>query len=499
MQKKKFNLSGPAAFLIALLVLAVFVPINLIVNYYDTVMDMTPAGKYTLSEKTTELLDESSDTHIDVYFLSKMSELEESISSYPAILPLYHTLTELDKRDNITLTTFDPDEDADLAQELDPNGVYTLQSSDIIVKANGITKHISRDKLLQVDSNGIQEYAGEELIAGAISICTSGSLPKVYFLTGYSDKTIENTYSGFAEEIETDNYTVEGLDLSSVDSVPDDTAIIYLAGPDRDISAADREKLSDYIDNGGSISMLLPPSGTEGRFTNIEYLLAKFELGMDYNELSEQNSVNQLLDNDSVQNPGYFRVSYPTRNEDYSEDLTTDINTLITNGVYTAGISHPRSFAALSSNSEMIEKASIIENLPTAQDSYEYTTLSTPTGGDSDTAEAAEALTAQPVTMGWYAYNKQNGSKLILVGTDEIISDYDITIPTYGTRMLVLFSNTWLFDSDVSVGIGNKSNSYDTMQFADSDEATSALRIFTVVPIALALCGVAVWLKRRYA
>ena len=49
------------------------------------------------------------------------------------------------------------------------------------------------------------------------------------------------------------------------------------------------------------------------------------------------------------------------------------------------------------------------------------------------------------------------------------------------------------------MGIGNKANSYDTMHFESSEKATSVLRIFTIIPIAVAIVGVAVWLKRRYA
>ena len=65
--------------------------------------------------------------------------------------------------------------------------------------------------------------------------------------------------------------------------------------------------------------------------------------------------------------------------------------------------------------------------------------------------------------------------------------------------MMTLFSNTWLYDSDIDMGIGNKANSYDTMHFESSEKATSVLRIFTIIPIAVAIVGVAVWLKRRYA
>ena len=45
MKDKKFNLTGAIAIAIAVLVLIVFVPINLIVGYYDKVFDMTPSKK----------------------------------------------------------------------------------------------------------------------------------------------------------------------------------------------------------------------------------------------------------------------------------------------------------------------------------------------------------------------------------------------------------------------------------------------------------------------
>ena len=95
MQKKKFDLSAPLALVIALLVLAVFVPINLIANYNDRVYDMTPAGKYTLSERTVQLLDETSGQQIEVFFLADLDDVKD----YSLTIPLYHTLTELDARD----------------------------------------------------------------------------------------------------------------------------------------------------------------------------------------------------------------------------------------------------------------------------------------------------------------------------------------------------------------------------------------------------------------
>ena len=94
--------------------------------------------------------------------------------------------------------------------------------------------------------------------------------------------------------------------------------------------------------------------------------------------------------------------------------------------------------------------------------------------------------------------NKQTGAKLFVIGSDEPIID-DVTETVLGTRALTLFSNTWLYDSDIDMGIGTKSNSYDTMTFADGNDASRTIQLFIIIPVIFALAGVAVWLKRRYA
>lgn len=495
MNKKKFNFSGAFAIILAILILGVFVPINMIFGYYDKVYDMTPSGKYTLSSVTEQLIEDTSDKQIEIYFLAQLSDLQ----AVPRCLPLYHTLTELEAHDNITLTCFDPNEDTELAESLNPTGLFDVGVADIFVKCDNIIKQIPFERCFQTDSNGILEYAGEELLAGSIYVCASGNLPTVYFLTGYSDKTLDNNYSIYKEEIMTDNYDVKELDLSTVDKIPENTAIIYLVAPTQDISFSDREKLNAYIDNGGAISMILPPCDTEGRFENIEYLLAKFEISMDYNIVKEKNSDWQYRNLDSEQDERYFRVSYPSTTEDYSEDLTTDLNQLITDGMYIAGIGNTRSFNVISSNGELIEKASIIENLPTSSDSYNYTTVSEPMGGDDYTASAASELSNIPLVMGYYSYNKQTGAKLYVIGSDDSIDDERVTISIYGTRVLTLFSNTWLYDSDIDMGVGTKSNSYDIIEFEDVQQASSTINLFIIIPIVVAVIGIAVWLKRRYA
>lgn len=496
MEKKKFSLTGIFAFVLAILVLIVFVPLNMIFSYYDKVYDMTPSGKYSLDPITEEILDKTSDKEIEVYFLNTLFNLKNE----PLCLPLYHTFMELEKRDNITLTCFNPNEDTALADSLNPTGVLDVNVNDVFVKCGDTIRRISGN-LFQTDTNGGDVYAGENLIAGAIYQCTTGSLPTVYFLKGYSDKTLDGNYSSHRDIIKMDNYDIEELDLAAVDKVPDDTAIICIAAPNRDISDSDCKKLSDYIDNGGKIQMLLSPCDTEGRFENIEFLLAKFEIGMDYNIIKEKNPKWMLENLNGEQVDNYFTITYPAKAEDYTEDLTTELNTIISTNYadgWIPGVSNTRSFYELTSSGAMIEKASIIENLPTDMDSEEFTCISEPMGGDAITAAEAKKKSNQPLVMGYYSYNKQTGAKLIVIGCDEPIDD-NLTINTWGTRNLIKFSNTWLYSSDIDLGIENKFNSYDTMVFANGDEASRTIRMFFIVPAVFAVLGLLVWLKRRYA
>ena len=505
MKKKKFNLSGTVAFIIALLVLIIFIPINLIVSYFDKGFDMTPAGKYTLNDKTVELLDSTSDKKIDIYCLYNFEEFKRSENS--EFLPLYHTLKQLEERDNITLTSFKPDENAALAKELDPEGYLGIENGDTFVKSNGVIKKISRSKVFQTGSDGSKQYAGEELLAAAITTCASGSLPTVYFLTGHGEKTLDTNLAEFAAILKTNNYEVSELDLGKEGAVPDNAKIIYLAGPTSDITDKEKDLLLEYADNGGAMSFLIDPCDTEGRFTNIEKIMEEFGLVLDYNIVTETTPANMLDDPDQNQNENYFRVEYPAGsqyNDEFTQDLTSDLNMLVSNGSFSAGISYPRSVTEIPEDAfpgaSYIERSSIIKNTTGLDGSY--TTV-------SKSMEANEKLSGISLDFGYYSYNKTTKAKLVVIGTtapiDTVRCTPTVEIPpekmkpasTSATRMLTVFSNTWLYDSEIQFGVGNKINAYDYMKFSGSSDATKTIVSLFILPVVIAVTGLAVWLKRR--
>lgn len=499
--KKTFNFTGIVAFVIAVLLLLVLVPINMIFSYNDKNFDMTAKSQYTFTDTTLQLLDDTKDKQIDIYFLCPIEYLRD----VPEYLALYHQLMELDKRDNIKLICSDINENPQLNQTLNPDGLFSISTGDIVVKCGNISKHIAANRIYPYtyvnnsSEDTMSTYAGEELLAGAIKIVTGDSLPTIYFMTGHGEPTIEDSYETISKKMKTDNYDVISLDLASEPSVPGNAALVVLSGPTEDISREEADKLIEYSENGGNIAFLIPPCETEGRFSNIELVLEKFEIGMDYNYVSETYTKHMMNNREYTQDAHYFNVDYTAPSDGYTVNLTGEILNLIETEGLTGGISNTRSFYQLNPmGSATIEKSSIITSTY-AEDGY--TTKSEPFGGNKETAREAEKLNDATVQLelAFYSYNKVNGSKLVVFGTDDIINWNTLSESVILSQQLFLNSVTWMYNPDINMNIGNKDNAYDYLTFHSADEATSTLRIFTVVPIVIAVLGLIVWLKRRHS
>lgn len=499
MNKRKFNFTGIVAAIVSVLVLIAVVPINIIFNYYDKNFDMTPSSMYSLSETTTDLMDEVSDKKIELYFMYNIEDIRDET----VFLPLYHTLTQLEDYDNVSLTAVMPDEDPELVESLSSVGNLTVSEADVIVKCENTIKKISFQDFFPYGEDGITAYAGEELLAGAIKIVTNGTLPKIYFLTGHGEKTINDNYAAYADMLKsTNNYQAAELDLSSSDEVPEDAAIVFIAGPQTDITDGEKEKLLKYAENGGAMAFFMAPVDSDVIFENIEDILIDYEIEMQYNILQETNP-DLMLNNSAGEQDSYtFQVEYTPSSDSFTVDLTTEINTLVESSGLISGISNTRTFTGVDAGSQYIEKSSIIATTATVNsitDAYSYTTQSIPYGGNDSTAEYAESLNGAPMYPGYYSYNKQNGSKIIAIGTTDVLDSEKISASIAISQQLVQNSLIWLFNSDYDMDIGNKSMAFDYMSFPDAETAESTLRIFTFVPIVIAALGLIVWLKRRYS
>ena len=484
---KTFNFSGILALVLAILILVIAIPINLIVSYFDFNIDMTPSKMYTLSDTSVKLLDSVRDKEIEFTILCELDDIKE-IDEY---LPLYYALEQYKSYENIDFNAYYPDEYPERVEELNPDGFFNLTTADIVIRCGNSIKKISSNQMFSdiYDDNGNiveQKYVGENLITGAIKAVTEGDIPQIYFLTGHGEKSIED-YSLFTANLNNYNYTTSELNLSETKAVPDDAAIIFVCAPQHDITLEEKKLISEYTENGGNLAFLMSPDSSSERYTNIEDLMFRYNLAMDYNRLYESDK-NKIVNNDKYT----IAVSLPEASENSDVDLTTDLNTIIEQGIYPY-MCESRTFTTVTGPDSMIvQTGSLLQADVYSVQNTSATIKSEPYGG-TERVELGNTL-----DLAYYAHNTQNDSKMIVMGNAEFMDDEHVSagftiIPLY----LCLSSITWMYDSDVDMEIEDKTRSFDNMVFDDANQAKSVMAIMIAIPIVFVVCGAGVWLKRR--
>src|SRR5262249_54407637 len=102
----------------------------------------------------------------------------------------------------------------------------------------------------------------QELTNGVIKV-VSGKQRKVYFTSGHGERDTGSSdrdgYSTISAGLGRETYTVEKLVLAQQGSVPDDAAVVVVAGPKIDFFPPEVDALKKYLDKAGKLLLELDP------------------------------------------------------------------------------------------------------------------------------------------------------------------------------------------------------------------------------------------------
>lgn len=477
------------AWIIALLILVIAIIVNIVVAKLDFNIDVSVQKLFSLSKTSTEYLDEldSNGTQIDMYFLMDMDELENDSTTRS----LYRALVEYDKHESINLIDFDPNEDEETLQKINPDNVYTLSQGDIVLFCGDNKRHVNGISMYSTtsnyDSNGnVTEseefFTGENIITSNIKAVVDGFLPTVYFLTGHGEKEMQDSYDNISSLMQSKNYRTMPLNLSDAGDVPDDAEIIILASPSSDITAQEYDKLSEYLDDGGSMSVFLSPNGGEFDYNNIQKLLNPFCLKIEYDFVRETDSTYHISGDDTT-------IMCNLTEQEESSALYADMQSLIDSEFYTY---MPKSRSVdidyTGENIASLETGVLISTNTSA--------VAEPYGGtyDSDVVEDYE------LPLAVYSEDKsRNNAKVVLFGNGEFIDDEHISDVSYLSSYYVYLATvTWMADQNLDMGIGAKSAATDYLSVT-KDTAQMLVFVFIALPVVIMVIGVAIWLRRRHS
>lgn len=230
---------GSNAALMVIFLLGILIVVNILGNRFSFRADLTAAKMFSLAEQTRKVL-QNLEKEVNVIGFFKSGEegqAEEFMLEYSHYSPRFK------------YEFVDPDKQPGLAKKYD-------------VKTYGTIVVECEDKQEKINT------ASEEEITNALIKVTREGVKRILFTTGHGEKDYENTeqygLSTAKEAIAELNYDIDKVFLvQEPDTIPNDVALIVMAGPSTDLLQPERNKLDDYLKRGGKLLLMLEPESPQ--------------------------------------------------------------------------------------------------------------------------------------------------------------------------------------------------------------------------------------------
>lgn len=255
-------------FLQAVLLLTLFASLNYIARHYAWRFDLTHNHRYSLSPETLSYLKNFQRPVSVVVTLTDDHENELIAQAYrdvSALLREYVYATTGNERGGLSveyLDVYQRKRDADALGIERANAVYVISGDN--------RREVTLDELYLVEDQKKKAFLGEQALTAAILDVSQGEKKKIYFLEGHGEMALDDVtpdrgLSSLHEHLRLRNYSLEHLDLGRTRKVPEDAALIVIAGPQGRCSPAEEELLRQFLSaRAGRVIALLAPTYPHG-------------------------------------------------------------------------------------------------------------------------------------------------------------------------------------------------------------------------------------------
>lgn len=469
LQSSKMKYGGYAAVITFVIIVGIIV-VNLVIQQLGWQVDLTDNSVYTLSRQSRDILDDLEED-VTIYYLAGRNQIDDRILE---ALDLYAQASN-----RVDIEIVDPEADPVFAAQYDPQG-EGLRNGSVIVATEDQFRTIQAVDLFSVDRRNPQapQILGlnvERRVTNALIFVGTGNTPIVYQTTGHGEinLTTGGAFRRLGEQFENANFEVRSLNLAQAPQVPDDAAIVAIMRPRTDISALEAEKLGAFLADGGKAFFALEFSDQE--YPNIGSILERYGLA---------TPVAVVLDPDRNFNNGQPVELWPELQE-------TAITTPLIDADYRVFTPLARPVVELDTQPRGVEVTPL---LVTSEQSFFRTDLT------EQNLERGSGDTRGPVNIAVQAIEREfttsdEISRIVVVGDSNFIEFVD---QVNGNLDFLLNSFGWLEDQEQTLSIRPAT----TLQFPMSLNAMQQLifgGVFVVViPLAILVAGLVVWLRRRH-
>jgi ABC-type uncharacterized transport system involved in gliding motility auxiliary subunit len=239
-----------------ILVIALVSGLNYIGQRHPKRFDLTAVGRYTLAPQTDQVLTKlNKSLDIKAFFPGgDYPPLKELLQEYRTQNPRY-----------VHFEFIDPDKQPDVAKQYEVTAYGTFQNpftGSQLKFGTVIVQYGDRREKVEKRSEEIRE----EDLTNAIIKVQRAEAKKVYFIEGHGEKDPADTerggYSEAKKALEEQGYKVETVNVASQGKVPLDAKVLIEAGPSNEPFPQELQFLNDFLNRGGGLLLMLdPPPG----------------------------------------------------------------------------------------------------------------------------------------------------------------------------------------------------------------------------------------------
>lgn len=443
---------------------------------YEYAADWTVNKLNTPSEATLSLLKTvdapiTVTAYIPLSNTAQKSEISQLLSSYQRYKP------------DISLVFVDPNKEPEQTRKND------IQfNGEVIVEIEGQTEKLPAVTEQQL-TNAIQRLARTEE-------------HWVLFLEGhderspYGDSSFD--FSSWTQIMKAKGLNVRGYNLASNSTIPDNTSLLIIADPRKNLLHGEIQILQNYIEQGGNLLWLLEPEHNQSEeFQGMEELSETLGIELVPGMVVDPNT--QLL---GINDPRFTLIPEYPRNP-----ITENFNSLTI---------FPTAKAMESVATEDWESEVLLETLPRTWSETDDITGDIQMDAGSDIAGpliiglslTRNILPAEELDTDREMIEDENGDELLSDLEEDnneqrvvIIGDNDFASDAYigETANLDFAMNiiNWLVKDDSFISIPAKTRNDTKLELSKTHQIIIGFGFLVVIPVSLLGTGLIIWLRRR--
>jgi ABC-type uncharacterized transport system involved in gliding motility auxiliary subunit len=450
-------------------VLGILVAINYIGTRQNKRWDLTANKQFSLSDQSRTVA-----AKLDAPLQVQVFAQEPQFPRYQEKIKEYEYASK-----KISTEYIDPEKKPSAAKQNNVDRIPT-----IIFNYKGRSERINAD--------------AEQDITNAIIKVVSGQQRKVYFTQGHGEKDTTSAerdgYNIIATALGRENYTVEKLAIAQQGSVPDDAAVVVVAGPRNDFFAPEVEALKKYLDKQGKVLLELDPpdKADSAPLTNLIALAHDWGIQAGNNVVVDVSGMGRMIGTDAsvpVVAPPYpahpigqrfgMITAFPLARE--ASPISGGVNGHTAQSFIETG---PRSWAEtdlktlLSSGAVSLDEAKGDKKGPIVLGSA----VSAAAGGATP-PKPGEADAPKPET------------RLAMIGDSDFAANGTLGVP--GNRDLFMNTIGWLSQQDNLISIRPKEPDDRRITLTATQESNIFWLSLLIVPGCIFGAGIASWWRRR--